>query len=115
MSSSVRIVVRGSILAHGGAGGDGAPASPSQRASGGGGGSGGVIYLAAPALEVTGELDAGPGAAGRRGGAGGLGRIRLSTVPERCVLFGRYDPPLVDGCAPTGAQPGRTFIDLYPL
>jgi hypothetical protein len=48
------------------------------------------------------------------GGAGGLGRIRISVgAGVDCSLGGAFDPPLEDGCAPASAA-GKTFIATYP-
>ena len=96
------------LLANGGAGSPGA---------GGGGGSGGVIYLAAPAIEVPidAQVSATAGLGSAPGGDGGPGRVRLSVRAETCQLAGRFDPPLVAGCAPTpGGTALRTYVGLYP-
>ena len=86
-----------------------------------------MIYLAAPAIDVAGSVRAeggrggplgGPPAEmlGADGGAGGLGRIRISVLPPHCVLSGTLAPVLVDGCAETPAPgvAGKTFIGTYP-
>ncbi len=109
IASATRIVIgsAGEVRANGEAGGNG----------GGGAGSGGVIYLSAPELESLGRVSAiGGGTAGCR--SGGVGRIRLSVLPERCTAWGAFDPPLpTGGCVPsaTPAPPGRTYIDTYPF
>ncbi len=120
LSSATRIRITGSILASGGHGGGG-----QTRVAGGGGGSGGVIYLAAPELEITAtanlNVDGGRGGDGaavgeRRGGPGGLGRIRISTDPSACILegnFGNIAPPAT--CEPTNASAaGEVYIGRYP-
>ena len=68
---------------------------------------------------MQGEVSAAGGARGVGGctaGAGGLGRVRLSILPERCTVTGSFTPPLVDGCNVTNpGQPGMTYIDTYPF
>ena len=51
------------------------------------------------------------GAAGG-GGDGGPGRIQIAVDPTSCALTGTFDPPLVDGCAPTPSPglPLHTYI-----
>lgn len=112
----------------GGAGGRGAGISGvvSGPSGGGGGGSGGVLYLATPSLRIdSGALvDAGGGARGEvelwcaagagRGGAGGLGRIRLSVEPTTCMVGATTIPPMpAGGCAPSG-NPGEVYVGAYP-
>ena len=114
LASPTRIVVRGSVFARGGDGGDGAGGSA------GGGGSGGVVHLSAPAIEVTSGTVAVTGGRGGGvtciGGHGGLGRVRLSVLPARCRLTGTWDPPLPSGgCVVTAtAAPGPVYIGTYP-
>jgi hypothetical protein len=121
ISSPTRITMApgSAVLADGGAG-----------VGGGGGGSGGAIHLVAPELDLRGRLSALGGDAGittttagdcTLGAAtsdGGLGRIRLSVLPERCTLFGAFSPALpATGCArtPGAGTPGRVYIDDYPF
>jgi hypothetical protein len=115
---SITIATTGVLRADGGNGGSGA----GTGGSAGGGGSGGVIYLAAPELTNRGRVTARGGSAMPTtcgaAGRGGLGRIRLSVLPERCVPFGTFDPPLpAGGCVRTPAPgvPGRTYIDVFPF
>jgi hypothetical protein len=106
------LTVTGSLLANGGAGGNAL-----QGASGGGGGSGGVVHLYAQSLSVSGAVAAVGGTGGTSngcgidGGAGGLGRIRITAQVSNCSLTGSFNPPLVNGCTPTTATAGRTYID----
>jgi hypothetical protein len=114
IASPTRIVVRGSVLARGGDGGNGAGGSA------GGGGSGGVVHLSAPAIEVASGTIAVTGGRGGgvtcNGGRGGLGRVRLSVLPSRCRLTGTWDPPLpAGGCVvTTTATAGQVYIGTYP-
>jgi hypothetical protein len=119
ISSPTRIELRttGSLLANGG----GTPL--------GGGGSGGVIHLVAPELELRGRVSAVGGNCtyapatttcplGASTSDGGLGRIRLSVLPDRCTLFGTITPAIPEaGCArtPGAGIPGRVYIDEYPF
>jgi hypothetical protein len=108
---SLVLFVEGRLLANGGVGGD-----TGGYGAGGGGGSGGLIYLSAPVLDLRGVVSAAGGAGGsgqHNGGAGGLGRIRISTNPAMCTLEGALTPPLVDGCNPAN-QSGYTYIATYP-
>lgn len=113
----------------GGAGGRGAGVSGVVSSGGGagGGGSGGVIYLASPAIRIdSGSLiDAGGGAGGDvvrtcgisgagRGGAGGMGRIRLSVEPTTCTVTASTMPPMpAAGCVPN-STPGEVHVGAYP-
>jgi hypothetical protein len=82
----------------------------------GGSGSGGAIYLAAPFLNVEGSISAAGASASPGAGPGGLGRVRLSTLPEHCSVTGTITPPLADACNITRpAVPERTFVDTYPF
>ncbi|HJL35343.1 MAG TPA: MopE-related protein, partial [Polyangiaceae bacterium LLY-WYZ-15_(1-7)] len=117
LASATRVLVSGRLLARGGRGGDGA-------AGAGGGGSGGVIYVAAPEVRISGEASTAGGNGGvggprdfSNGGAGGIGRIRISAVPERCTLVGTFVPAAADvGCSPTvPAIPERVYVDVYPF
>ena len=103
----------------------GADVVVAERASGGGGTSalsGGVIYLLAPTIINDGVVSARGGYGGRRGtnpcnngGDGGLGRIRLSLLPEKCEALGSYNPPLPGTCQLTGNYiPGTAYVGLYP-
>ena len=83
-----------------------------------------MVYLATPELHVDGDVSAAGGAGAvtvdgcaGNGGAGGAGRIRISTVPERCTTLGNWNPMLVDGCNVTASPgtAGRVYIDLYPF
>ena len=114
IASATSITITGRLLANGGPGG---PRFGFGNGASGGGGSGGVIYLAAPELSTAGEVSAVGGVApADDSGAGGLGRIRLSTIPERCSLAGTFEPRLADGCARTDpAVPERVYIDVYPF
>ena len=84
----------------------------------GGAGSGGVIYLAAPKLDVQpgARVSALGGSGGLDSTTGGLGRIRLSVDPEQCRLDGSFQPPLVDRCHPTpppGVRCG-VYVGAWP-
>lgn len=106
--SDTRIAIgaSGSVRANGGRGGRNA-----------GAGSGGVIYLSTPALTTA----RGAVVEATAGGAAtapvtGLGRVRLSVDPSRCVLAGTFNPPLRDGCSPTsnGGTPGYAYVSSWP-
>ena len=117
IASATRIVIEagGALLADGGSGGR-------RFEIGAGGGSVGVIVLASPSLRVDGVVRAVGGAPGTapsstpyHGGAGGLGRIRLSTLAEECAITGDVRPAPVAACAPTPAPvPERTYVGRYP-
>ena len=47
------------------------------------------------------------------GGTGGLGRIRLSVVPERCTMGLTSTPPVMAGCTET-TMSGYVYIGRYP-
>ena len=94
----------------------------------GGGGSGGVVYLSAPTLLVTGTVSAAGGAGGSftnnscgvvataTGGAGGVGRIRVSasnTTAGACMLGGTFNPPLASGCA-TSTTACQAYVTTFP-
>jgi hypothetical protein len=109
------------VLANGGAGGAG-NASTNLGHGGGGGGSGGVIYLAAPVLDVQagaqvravgGQGGSSTPAACGSGGAGGLGRIRISAHESTCTLAGTFEPALASGCAPSDVAE-RTYVATFP-
>jgi hypothetical protein len=104
----------GQLLASGGRGGDG---SNGIGGHGGGGGSGGVLYLAAPAMRMDGQLRAAGGPGGslggvHAGGGGGLGRVRLSVLASECAISGSSVPPLAS-CAPS-SEPGSAYVARYP-
>ncbi len=118
---SITLGANGRLLANGGAGGNGADGCGGA----GGGGSGGVIYLHAPALTISGDVEARGGLGGTggvhpttsvvcggNGGRGGLGRIRLSVDPDHCALAGDFDPPLQSGCvaSPESGAPGLVHV-----
>lgn len=111
IASATRIVIDGQLRANGGLGGG-------TRAGirGSGGGSGGVVFLSAPELVVTGSIEAKGGESVNSGGAGGLGRIRISVDPLRCTLSGTLTPAPADGCSPSpaGGTRGATFIATWP-
>ena len=49
------------------------------------------------------------------GGAGGLGRIRLSTLAEECAITGDVRPLPVAGCAATATPVAeRVYVGRYP-
>jgi len=74
-----------------------------------------VLYVASPALEISGRLSAVAATPLRDAGAGGLGRIRLSTLPARCSLLGNYAPPLADSCNATPMPTdGKVYIGVWP-
>lgn len=103
----------GKILANGGRAGDVATVGcdSMNRASGGGGGSGGAIRLVATTIAGNGEVSANGGGSGSytcgyRGGAGGVGRIRLEA--ENITRTAATSP------AASSAQPGPVFIAGTP-
>jgi hypothetical protein len=67
-------------------------------AVGGAGGTGATIYSNTP------------------GGAGGLGRVRISALTTACSLNGAFNPPLVSACALTAGAgtAGRAYIAAFP-
>ncbi|MEZ4394360.1 MAG: hypothetical protein R3A48_25080 [Polyangiales bacterium] len=67
-------------------------------AVGGAGGTGATIYSNTP------------------GGAGGLGRIRISAATTSCALNGAFNPPLVSACSLTAGAgtAGRAYIASFP-
>ncbi len=80
-----------------------------------------MIYLAAPRLDLRGTVSVAGGAGGRvgtcTGGAGGVGRLRLSTLPSQCGVSGTTVPPVVAGCAVTTAgsvTSPRAYVGMYP-
>ena len=115
ISSSTRITVTvtGSVTANGGQGG--------TRMGVGGAGSGGVVYLVAPAMMLQGAVLAAGGAPQAENGSteplsggGGLGRVRLSTLEERCSVQGAtLTPPLMNGCAIANERE-FTYVGRYP-
>ncbi len=117
VASAGRIVIRGAVLAEGGAGGSWRPGSP-DRAGGGGGGSGGVIYLSAPDLDVSGTVSVLGGIGGVSGtddgGDGGPGRIRLSIDPGRCTSSATWLGAAVSCVVNTSLAPGRGYVGRYP-
>ncbi|MBO6933774.1 MAG: putative metal-binding motif-containing protein [Deltaproteobacteria bacterium] len=124
---SIIIANTARISVAGGAGGQGSgvPSVVSSASGGGGGGSGGVLYLASPSIRIdSGALvDASGGARGGvgrsctgtgRGGAGGLGRIRLSVEPSTCTIDTPTMPPMpAAGCVPSG-NAGEVYVGAYP-
>ncbi|MFO0645466.1 MAG: hypothetical protein U0326_04455 [Polyangiales bacterium] len=92
----------------------------------GGGGSGGVVFLYAPSVSVAsgGTVSAigGSGGTGATvysntpGGAGGLGRIRISAVASTCTLNGAFNPALSSACVltPGAGVAGRAYIAAFP-
>ncbi|MBX3252172.1 MAG: hypothetical protein KF901_33670, partial [Myxococcales bacterium] len=114
IASGTRVVLRGgSLLARGGRGGT------ANLGTGGGGGSGGVIYIAAPevdlesgTVDVRGGNGGGGGSSGAPGGNGGLGRIRLSVDPLFCNINAVTSPPTT--CDDGVATPGRGYVGRYP-
>lgn len=77
--------------------------------------------MAAPEVRVlpAARVSASGGAGGPSpypGGAGGLGRIRVSALPELCTLTGTLDPAPVSGCTPTpgAGTSGRIYVGVYP-
>ena len=114
--TSITLALSGSITARGGRGGG---MGASRLGAGGGGGSGGAIYIAAPAVSLAGDVDASGGAGGdgfssANGGLGGIGRIRISALAERCIVSGTTVPPMMGACASTDAE-GFVYIAEFPL
>lgn len=107
---SITIGATGQILTNGGAGGNLACAGGS-----GGGGSGGAIFLASPAITVAAgaQLSAVGGDATTPGGAGGLGRIRLSLDPSASSAAGTLSPPLASGLSASCVS-GKTCVAAWP-
>lgn len=128
-ATAVRVAASGALLARGGAGGNAVVFQTvgSQQAGGGagGGGSGGAIAIAAPVVVIDGVVDTAGGAGGRpvgpssgyNGGAGGMGRVRVSVFPGRCTLSGNWVPQLEGSSCPlsslTSPTPGRAVITDY--
>ena len=115
IASPTSIVVRGDLLARGGNGG-----TPISTSAGcGGGGSGGAIYLSAPTIDIDGRVDTGGGLGatnGVDGGNGGIGRIRLSVIPDpgHCSIAGTTVPVLsTAGCVETEIAE-RIYIASFP-
>jgi hypothetical protein len=118
--SNSSITVTGQILAQGGHGGDSGGDPTCCQGGSGGGGSGGAIWLGAPVVYTTGTVSATSGRAGLGqssrgfappGGAGGLGRIRISS--PRLSNGGVLNPPLPPPGAPNG--PGFAWVSpTYP-
>ncbi len=124
-------MISGTVQANGGNGGASTPAADDcadDTGQSGGGGSGGVVYLYAPRMTVTGRVTATGGAGGdftnnscgvigrSLGGAGGLGRIRVSVdnvTAGSCSLTGTFNPPLASGCANNTAV-CQTYIAPFP-
>ena len=50
------------------------------------------------------------------GGAGGLGRVRVSALAEECTLAGRIAPAPEDACnpSPAGGTAGTAYVARYP-
>ena len=125
ISSPTRITVSGTLRADGGAGGNGSDANPTcfgaEGGSGGGGGSGGAIYLATPVLSVSGTISAAGGAGGHHGanvsggdgGAGAIGRVRISASLASCTLGGTVVPALRSACN-ANTTAGYPYIAAYP-
>lgn len=112
---SIGIVSGAALHADGGAGGG----TVTFPGGGGGGGSGGVIYLAAPAITIAGNVSALGGASGgpsAPGGVGGLGRIRLSVDPAQCTVTGTLAPSFTASCVATagGGTAERVYVGVYP-
>ncbi len=118
--SNSSITVTGQILAQGGHGGDSGGDPTCCQGGSGGGGSGGAIWLGGPVVYTTGTVSATGGRAGLGqssrgvappGGAGGLGRIRISS--PRLSNGGVLNPPLPPPGAPNG--PGFAWVSTtYP-
>jgi hypothetical protein len=122
LASPTTITVSGSLLANGGAGGAAGMTvvcATSAGGGGGGGGSGGAIYLSSPTVSVMSGavVSAVGGAVGLScngsGGAGGLGRIRLSLGTTTCNLTGTFNPQVFNVCNPAN-QSGRVYVGAYP-
>ena len=110
---SITLAITGGLFARGGDGGG----TTRDSGGGGGGGSGGAIYLAAPSLDLGGEIDVrggqgGDGFSSADGGDGGLGRIRMSVLTEECSITGLVSPPTAS-CAPADLE-GAPYIATYP-
>ena len=83
-----------------------------------------MIYFYAPALTVPNGSTVGADQGGNGisfggggfGGAGGLGRIRISVLPTRCSLAPVFHPTLDEGCAftPGAGTPDSAYIRQYP-
>jgi cysteine-rich repeat protein len=125
-TASITIGATGKVVADGGAGGNGYTDATNTAGdkgnNGGGGGSGGVIYLAAPTLTVAsgavvsavgGIGGVSPGSACGGGGAGGLGRVRISARLTTCSLSGNFTPPLSSGCSLSVADE-HVYIGAFP-
>ena len=124
---SITLGAAGQILANGGGGGSGAVSADDcndDSGGGGGGGSGGAVWLSAPAVVIPSgsrilAVGGGGGAGGATtaagpGGAGGLGRVRLSLDPAASSIAGTVNPPPVNGVTPAAAAAGKAFVAHYP-
>ena len=123
ITSTVSITISGSVLANGGSGGTGATSTDDcgdDSGGGGGGGSGGAIYLLAPVVSNSGTLTATGGAGNSdgsvsthgRGGAGGMGRIRISYDPTQGLGSGIFNPPANQVLGTAAA--GSAYTAQYP-
>lgn len=117
---AITIASTGRLVADGGDGGSVPTAD--EESGAGGGGSGGVVALHAPSVTIDGRISATGGAGGTNpcggnGGAGGVGRVRLSVEPARCMVGGSatLDPPLPGGaCMPSAPVDGRAYVGRWP-
>ncbi len=99
--SSLSISINGQVLANGGAGGGGLAINGSAG-WGGGGGSGGAIRCIAPIITGNGTLSANFGNAGKSGGRGAIGRIRIEVF--QASFSGTVVPPVIV------STPGFVFL-----
>lgn len=104
---AIEIGPSANLLVVGGSGG-GTATAPAL----GGAGSGGVIVVSAPAVHVSSRATLNATSPQR----GGLGRIRISVDPARCVLDGNLQPPPRRGCEPVAVEDafGHTLITRWP-
>ncbi len=125
-ATAIRVAASGALLVRGGAGGNAVVFHTvgGQQGGGGagGGGSGGAIAIVSPVVVIDGVVDTVGGVGGRpvgpssgfSGGAGGMGRVRVSVLPTRCSLAGTWVPQLEGSNCPlsstTSPDPGRTVI-----
>ncbi|MFO0649188.1 MAG: hypothetical protein U0326_23300 [Polyangiales bacterium] len=128
-TASITVAATGAVTADGGNGGITSIATDDgshDNGGSGGGGSGGVVFLYAPRMSVSGRVTAAGGAGGdffypprsarSTGGAGGLGRIRISvgnTTAGACALGGTFNPPLASGCN-SSATTCTAFVTTFP-
>jgi hypothetical protein len=61
-------------------------------------------------------VEIGPDSCKESRGAGGLGRIRITSAAATCRLNGAFNPALASGCTttPGAGTAGRAYIASFP-